>query len=104
VQAALERLANRGGPPEGQHPGVFAGALVVMLARQPGSRESRYAHLLGGPVAGPVAGLSSTMAAGKPASGLSETDRLAEMEAAMVALQIQVAKLTLRIAKLESTE
>ncbi len=45
VQSTLERLAARG-PSEA----VGSNALVVMLARQPGSREARYAHLLGGPV------------------------------------------------------
>ena len=45
VQSTLERLAARG-PSEA----VDSDALVVMLARQPGSREARYAHLLGGPV------------------------------------------------------
>jgi uncharacterized protein YceH (UPF0502 family) len=30
-----------------------AGALVVELARLPGTRETRWAHLLSGPVAGP---------------------------------------------------
>jgi len=39
VEAYLEEMATRG-----------AGALVVKLARQPGSREHRWAHLLCGPV------------------------------------------------------
>jgi uncharacterized protein YceH (UPF0502 family) len=38
VEAALESLANR-----------EAGAAVVRLPRQPGFKESRFAHLLGGP-------------------------------------------------------
>ena len=45
VLSTLQRLAARvieEGTPEG--------ALVVQLARQPGSRESRWAHLLSGPV------------------------------------------------------
>ena len=39
VDAFLEEMANRS-----------AGALAVKLARQPGARESRWAHLLSGPV------------------------------------------------------
>jgi hypothetical protein len=39
VEAYLEEMATRG-----------AGALVVKLAKQPGSREHRWAHLLCGPV------------------------------------------------------
>lgn len=43
VEAFLEELAMR---PEAQ-----GGALVVKLARRPGEREGRWAHLLSGPVA-----------------------------------------------------
>ena len=45
VQSALERMASR--TSEADPTGT--GPLVVQLARQPGSRESRHAHLLGGP-------------------------------------------------------
>ena len=47
VQSALQKLMQRDP------------ALVAILPRQPGSRESRYAHLLCGPVA-PVSGQSSS--------------------------------------------
>jgi len=43
VEATLARLAEHDG-----------GALIVRLAREPGRREARYAHLLSGPVAGAV--------------------------------------------------
>ena len=43
VQSALQRLMQR------------EGALVKMLARQPGTKEARYAHLLCGEVEGPEA-------------------------------------------------
>lgn len=46
VEAALERLAAQQPGSEGRSP------LVVRLAREPGRRESRYAHLLSGPVSG----------------------------------------------------
>ena len=44
VEAYLEDMATRS-----------AGALVVKLAKQPGSREARWAHLLSGPVAADTA-------------------------------------------------
>lgn len=47
VQATLDRLAGRVvGSEESEE--ESAGPLAMMLARQPGSRESRFAHLLGG--------------------------------------------------------
>jgi uncharacterized protein YceH (UPF0502 family) len=54
VQAALERLASR---PEVPDPArqPAAGPLVMVLPRQPGSREARYAHLLGDPPIGAAA-------------------------------------------------
>ena len=48
VIATLERLAAR--PPQAETP-ESTGPLAVLLPRQPGSREARFAHLLGGPVA-----------------------------------------------------
>jgi len=55
VQSTLERLASRApAASAGLEPTPNTDAstpLVLMLPRQPGSRESRYAHLLGGPVA-----------------------------------------------------
>jgi uncharacterized protein YceH (UPF0502 family) len=51
VQSALERMAGRTAETDQAGSGqVGTGPLAVQLARQPGSRESRYAHLLGGPV------------------------------------------------------
>jgi uncharacterized protein len=65
VTAVLERLATREEP------------LVVQLTRQPGARESRWMHLLAGPVdAGQVA--PATREAIQADSGLSE--RVAELE------------------------
>ena len=48
VVATLERLAAR--PPQADDP-ESTGPLAVLLSRQPGSREARFAHLLGSPVA-----------------------------------------------------
>lgn len=52
ITATLDRLSARP-VPEPDQPG--SGPLVVLLPRHPGARESRYAHLLGGPVEGSVA-------------------------------------------------
>jgi uncharacterized protein YceH (UPF0502 family) len=52
VESTLERMMTRpAGSPDGGASGAENyGPLVVVLPRQPGSREARYAHLLGGPV------------------------------------------------------
>ena len=68
VEAALEHLA--------QHEG---GARVVRLAREPGRRDARYAHLFSGEVHAAVV----TTAAGTPAPSGAEAapgDRLAALE------------------------
>ena len=46
VQSTLERLAARNSESTG---GESTGPLTTILPRQPGSREARYAHLLGAP-------------------------------------------------------
>jgi uncharacterized protein YceH (UPF0502 family) len=55
VQSTLERLASRGSSAASDTGSTSSGEpatpLVVMLPRQPGSRESRYAHLMCEPVA-----------------------------------------------------
>jgi hypothetical protein len=78
VTSTLERLAQREDP------------LVVQLARQPGARESRWMHLLAGPVEG-----SSSVAADTPAPASSPLeDRVAELERLVGELQEQIAVLT----------
>ena len=47
VVATLDRMAGRQAADDSS---AGTGALVVLLPRQPGSREARFAHLLGGPV------------------------------------------------------
>ena len=74
VTAVLERLASREEP------------LVVQLARQPGARESRWVHRLGGEVDDAVvAGASTAMATG----GAFE-ERIAELERVVQALEQRV--------------
>jgi uncharacterized protein YceH (UPF0502 family) len=99
VQSTLERMANRGtaGSDSPAVPEVQSAPLVVQLARQPGSRESRYAHLLGGPVAAapqPSNSYSSASARSSAATESYEDERLAAriqaLEAALVALEARV--------------
>jgi uncharacterized protein YceH (UPF0502 family) len=102
VQSTLERLANRGAAAaadtEARALSSAPGPLVVMLPRQPGSRESRYAHLLGGP---PV---PAPLQAGRDASPRNgDGDRLEEGLADRVeALEETIRQLQLRVEFLES--
>jgi len=105
VESTLERLAGRGVDSAGEPGTRGTGPLVAMLARHPGSRESRYAHLLGGPVEG---GLRESGAARLRPSADSETTpvpgvaaRLAELEAQVAALRTALAALEQRLAGTE---
>lgn len=76
VEEALQDLSTRESP------------LVVRLARQPGSRESRFAHLLGGEVeaaAAPVLTERRTVS--------TDPSRLERLEAEVTALRTEVAEL-----------
>ncbi|HZY62470.1 MAG TPA: YceH family protein [Edaphobacter sp.] len=55
VVSTLDRLASRPQSSEEAEKADAAGPLVTMLPRQPGARESRYMHLLGGDIAAPAA-------------------------------------------------
>jgi uncharacterized protein len=74
------------------------GALVVRLAKQPGSREHRWMHLLSGPV--DAASVAST------ASPRIETEALAlaSLQAEVAALREEVGELRGRIEGLESRD
>jgi len=85
AQSALESLAARA-----------EGPLVARLAREPGKREPRHAHLLCGPVAAPAA---SATAAPEPARLAVQADdaRVAALEAEVRGLREQVAALASRL-------
>jgi uncharacterized protein YceH (UPF0502 family) len=87
VEAFLEELATR---PEAQ-----GGALVVKLARQPGEREQRWAHLLGGPVEAAAA------SAAAPMGVVERRDDLAELRAQIAQLQDEVAALRATVEALQ---
>jgi uncharacterized protein len=110
VQSTLERLASRAlGSPGGDLAGGSAtGPLVVVLARQPGSREARYAHLLGGPVEAAVreSGSARLSSSGDPgavglAQGTSTAARLTELELEVAALRDAVAAIQARLSEME---
>lgn len=71
VQSALHQLMERQPP------------LAAMLARQPGTKEARYAHLLGGP----VESIAVTHAA---ASASDDGDRVTRLEEQVRGLQLDV--------------
>jgi uncharacterized protein YceH (UPF0502 family) len=86
VQATLGRLANRENPDQP--------ALVTLLPRAPGTKESRYAHVLSGEPAAPVAiAATSSVAPAAVAPLSSDTVRLAQLEADNAALKQQLADL-----------
>ncbi len=98
VIATLDRLAARPAPSGPEAPPVpdATGPLTVILPRQPGSREARYAHLLGGPIASGSA----------PARPLYPADTapsdLTSLQAELAILRSSLATLEQRVAQLES--
>ena len=75
--------------------------LVAVLPRQPGTKESRYAHLFSGEVAASTTTMSA--AAGLPArndNDAADDDRVARLEADVVELRKEVAALRLKIGDL----
>jgi uncharacterized protein len=77
VAAGLQKLMEREPP------------LAAVLPRQPGTKESRYAHLLSGPVVAPAV----AVAAPSPAVASDQDDRLAQLEATVADLRRQIAAL-----------
>jgi uncharacterized protein YceH (UPF0502 family) len=84
VEAYLDEVATRP-----------AGALVVRLSRQPGSREYRWAHLLGG-------GVEAEAATAGPAEGDGSvtTGELAAMKATVLELRNEVTELRTLVERL----
>ena len=87
VEEALAALATRSPQP-----------LVVKLPRQPGAKEPRYAHLLGGPV---ELGTPATSPPSEPATLAvrAEDARLAKLEVETAALRTEVAELRAQLAE-----
>jgi uncharacterized protein len=74
--------------------------LVTVLPKQPGSREARYAHLLGGPVEAALRQPSSgeVQASRGESSAGTLAARVAELEAEVAALRAAIARIEDRLA------
>lgn len=77
VQSALHKLMEREPP------------LAKMLPRQPGTKESRYAHLLGGD----VVATESAPLAGRAATQQGDSDRIPRLEAEVDSLRAEITAL-----------
>ncbi len=95
VTATLDRLAAR--PPASDSDTTATGPLTTVLPRQPGSREARYAHLLGDPTA-------TFSSDSLPSQSITSTttQRLTELEEEVTSLQSLVQDLATRLTALES--
>jgi uncharacterized protein YceH (UPF0502 family) len=85
LTAAAEPSVDQPGNPLPMRP------LAVVLPRQPGSREARYAHLVGGPV--DVTAMTHTPVQRVGDSGGGLAARVAELEAEVAALQVAIARI-----------
>ncbi|MDW5264838.1 MULTISPECIES: YceH family protein [Acidobacteriaceae] len=103
VTSTLDRLASRPQPAQDAETPDATGPLVIMLPRQPGARESRYMHLLGGPIA--VSAPPSSWSQPLPDSGHStgsSRELLVSLHEEVITLHSTVAALERRITQLES--
>jgi len=86
VLAALQRLMER------------EPALVAVLPRQPGTKESRYAHLLSGDVEfNAIAEVDAARATELPATGSAYEGRIAQLESTVAELREEVNALRQKI-------
>ena len=85
VTAGLQKLAEREPP------------LVTLLPRQPGARESRYAHLLCGPIESAIATSVDFAAEDSSPSASQHENRIAQLESTVADLQKEVAALREKI-------
>ena len=89
VQSALNLLMKREPP------------LVKILARQPGTKESRYAHLLSGDVqesTTPAVHIDAALASGEAVLANSDSVRLAQLEEEVAALRSDLADVKQQLA------
>jgi uncharacterized protein YceH (UPF0502 family) len=97
VQSTLERLATRSAALDPAAPPARTTPLTVQLPRQPGARESRYAHLLGD-----APSMVMTTSSVSVSSGSGGPSRLDLLEAEMHALRERVDDLAALVAQLQS--
>jgi uncharacterized protein YceH (UPF0502 family) len=93
VQATLERMASRPAGESGAK-GAQAMPLTVQMARQPGSREARYAHLLGEMPA-------PARTARAEDGAVPRAGRVEQLEAEVASLSDQIGTLAERVQRLE---
>lgn len=84
VVAALQKLIER------------EPSLAVMMQRQPGTKESRYAHLLSGPVES-IAVAQVQSGPENSAENLAQEERIVQLEASVAALREEVSALRQKI-------
>jgi len=104
VESTLARLATE---PTALEEGTSSGStemrpLVAVLPRQPGSREARWMHLLGGPVQAAEAGSANSGRARSNSSGEPASDEAASMPARVGALEREMEELRETLARLEA--
>lgn len=76
-------------------------ALVAVLPRQPGTKESRYAHLLSGPVESmPVAATESSFVRREGGENSGHEERIAQLETVVTDLKQEMAVLRQKIENL----
>jgi uncharacterized protein YceH (UPF0502 family) len=97
VQATIERMAARTATDEAGNPST--GPLIIVLPRQPGSREARYAHLLGAP---PDLSPSQQDRPEAGTSNPSTAQRIVQLEAEVATLIAALQTLKDRVDRLES--
>ncbi|MCG6866637.1 MAG: DUF480 domain-containing protein [Thiogranum sp.] len=90
VEATLDQLMQR-------HDGAF----VAKLPREPGKRETRFAHLFGGEITTPYATAPVHTA---PAAAGTNTDRLAELEETVKQLREEMERITARLDRISPDE
>ena len=89
VTSTLERLSTRPDPDIGSS--TESGPLVTLLPRQPGSREARYAHLLGDPTLTPVQ--DSPVRTSPAASDSHFEEKIANLDRTIRALERRIVSL-----------
>jgi uncharacterized protein YceH (UPF0502 family) len=101
VQATLERLASReaSAEPNGSGANISTGPLTILLPRQPGSREARYAHLLSGT---PDISTATISAVPSSTTVLAANERIAQLESEIATLNSAIDTLRQRVERLES--